>query len=230
MINLERAVVFDSPRIRIPTNLRPLERKRRSVWNNGPRNRTVAEIARSFCDADPRQRDWTDDVPRARTVAVLVESREHLERLADMLPAGDLNMVSSVDMNEGSDVDPFPDDRPEEIVRLCVVTLAVRGTVPCRGRSGHPGHGRSRSHAEALEGAVARGLSRPVRQTGDCGYRIAFELLLGPRHPRTSALKRKIPPDHGVQRKLTCVSEVGKDDVRPSERPRLLPSWLSGGR
>jgi len=89
-----RVLVCDSPHLPAIASEGPLDRKRRTLWHNAPRNRMVADIAAALTTGD-REALWQHGLDLDGTpinlvsparVTVLVESAEHGRELHMLLP------------------------------------------------------------------------------------------------------------------------------------------------
>jgi hypothetical protein len=82
-------VRHDGPVPEITEEMSILDRKRTQIWRNRPRNELIAQIAEEIATGDPQRlqelgliREQLDP----ESIAILVESPEHAERLAELLP------------------------------------------------------------------------------------------------------------------------------------------------
>jgi hypothetical protein len=80
-----QVLLFDVPPIKLRRPTDALDRKRKALWRNRPRNRLIAAIATAFYERAEIAWRWAGRAPDWRTIAVLVESVEHLCELMQLL-------------------------------------------------------------------------------------------------------------------------------------------------
>jgi hypothetical protein len=127
-----RVLLAKAPPCSVCKHWAGLERKRRVLWHNQPRNRAVATAAKAVRERDLKRalgvRLRKEDLPQGRVgrkVMILVESTEHAHAVLGMLPGWQMLDAVPVDYPEGYAPDDDEDAEPPAgwVVTLVYATL-----------------------------------------------------------------------------------------------------------